>query len=87
MFHFVLNDCVAKDNRIPPLGFEPATAGDPSGYEIGPVPAGIYPETTPGSGVLVNYDMVDYTLPVPVGTVGPLTATARWKATASRRRS
>jgi len=77
MFHFVLNDCVAKDNRIPPLGFEPATAGDPNGYEIGPVPAGIYPETTPGSGILVNYDMVDYTLPVPVGTVGPLTATAR----------
>lgn len=77
MFHFVLNDCVAKDNRIPPLGFEPATVGDPNGYEIGPVPAGIYPETTPGSGILVNYDTVDYTLPVPVGTVGPLTANAR----------
>src|SRR5690606_16121536 len=24
MFHFVLNDCIAKDNRIPPLGFKPA---------------------------------------------------------------
>lgn len=77
MFHFVLNDCIAKDNRIPPLGFKPATGADPNGYEVGPVPAGIYPETSPGSGELVNYDTVDYTLPVPVGTVGPLTATAR----------
>lgn len=77
MFHFVLNDCIAKDNRIPPLGFKPATVADPNAYEVGPVPAGLYPETTPGSGVLVNYDTVDYTIAVPVGTVGPLTATAR----------
>jgi hypothetical protein len=75
MFHFVLNDCIAKDNRIPPLGFKPATGADPNGYEVGPVPAGIYPEAAPGT--LVNYDTVDYTLPVPVGTVGPLTASAR----------
>ncbi len=77
MFHFVLNDCVAKDNRIPPAGFKPATAADPNGYEVGPVPAGIYPETAPGSGILVNFDNVDYTVAVPVGTPGPLTATAR----------
>jgi hypothetical protein len=76
MFHFVLNDCIAKDNRIPPLGFKPATAGDPNGYELRPVGA-TYPETTPGSGMLVNYDTASYTLSVPVGTLGPLTATAR----------
>jgi hypothetical protein len=77
MFHFVLNDCVAKDNRIPPAGFKPSTIEDPNGYEVAPVPAGIYPETMPGSGILVNYDTVDYAVPVPVGTLGPLTATAR----------
>lgn len=76
MFHFVLNDCIAKDNRIPPLGFTPATTDDPNGYEMRPVGV-TYPETSPGSGILVNYDTVDYSLSVPVGTVGPLTATAR----------
>jgi hypothetical protein len=76
MFHFVLNDCIAKDNRIPPLGFKPATTADPNGYELRPVGA-TYPETSPGSGILVNYDTANYALTVPVGTVGPLTATAR----------
>jgi hypothetical protein len=76
MFHFVLNDCVAMDTRIPPLGFTPATVADPNGYDVRPV--GItYPETSPGSGVLVNFDNVQYFLSVPAGTVGPLTATAR----------
>ena len=76
MFHFVLNNCIGKDSRIPPLGFTPATADDPNGYDVRPV--GItYPETTPGSGVLVNYDSASYSVSVPAGTVGPLTATAR----------
>lgn len=77
MFHFVLSDCIAKDSRIPPLGFTPATASDPNGYDLRPVGAIAYPETSPGSGVLVNYDVAPYTLSVPAGTVGPLTATAR----------
>jgi hypothetical protein len=76
MFHFVLNDCIAKDNRIPPLGFRPATAADPDGYELQPVGA-TYPETSPGSGELVNFDAVTYVIPVPDGTAEPLTATAR----------
>jgi hypothetical protein len=76
MFHFALNDCVAKDNRIPPLGFRPATAADPNGYDTRPVGA-TYAQTAPGSGILVNYDTVDYAVPVPAGTPGPLTATAR----------
>ena len=77
IFHFALSDCIAKDNRIPPLGFTPVTATDPNGYLVGPVPAGIYPETAPGSGVLVNYDTPDYDVTVPAGTPLPLTATAR----------
>lgn len=76
MFHFVLSDCIAKDNRIPPLGFRPATASDPNGYELRPVGA-TYPETSPGSGILVNYDHATYTLDVPSGTPLPLSATAR----------
>ena len=77
MFHFVASDCVGKDTRIPPLGFRPATADDPNGYALRPVPVGYYPETTPGSGTLVNYDVASYTVPVPGSAVGPLTATAR----------
>lgn len=84
MFHFVLNDCIAKDNRIPPLGFKPVTAADPQGYEVRPV--GItYPETAPGSGVLVNFDQVSYSFAVPAGTATPLGVTARlYYQTASR---
>lgn len=76
MFHFTLNDCIALDSRIPPLGFTPATAADPNGYDLRPVGA-TYPETSPGSGILVNYDVAPYNLSIPAGTVGPLTATAR----------
>ncbi len=74
-FHFVLNNCVAKDTRIPPFGFHPATADDPNGYEVRPVGAS-YPETFPGSGVLVNTDIAQYTFAVPPGTNGTLTASA-----------
>ena len=45
IFHFVLNNCIKQDNRIPPLGF---TGG--SSIEMRPV-AYTYPETSPGSGV------------------------------------
>lgn len=76
MFHFVLNDCIAKDNRIPPLGFRPATIDDPNGYSLRPVGA-TYPETSAGSGVLVNYDTAPYAITVPAGTIGPLTVSAR----------
>ena len=50
-FPSVLNNCVAKDNRIPPRGFRPATSGDPNGEDLRPVGYS-YPETSPGSGVL-----------------------------------
>jgi hypothetical protein len=66
-FHFVLNDCIAKDNRIPPLGFHPATVADPNGFDLRPVGT-TYPETFPGSGELVNRDTVAYTITLPAGS-------------------
>ncbi len=75
LFHFTLNDCVALDNRIPPLGFD--AAGD---IEIAPVNH-VFPEAFPGSGILVNYDDTDYSIPIPAGIDGPvqLTATLRYQ--------
>ncbi len=70
-FHFVLNNCYAVDNRIPPLGF---TGG--GNIEIQPV-GYTYPETFPGSGVLVNYDLTDYQIPLPAEVALPITLEAR----------
>lgn len=70
MFHFVLNNCIAKDNRIPPLGF---TGG--SNLEIRPV-GQTYPPAAPGSQALANYDVVSYSVPLPAGYSGPVTVTA-----------
>jgi hypothetical protein len=77
-FHFVLNDCIRKDNRIPPLGFRPVSAGDPNGDELRPVGYS-YPETSPGSGSLVNYDTTDYTFALPAGTDRPIRVDAELK--------
>jgi len=75
-FHFVLSDCIAKDTRIPPLGFRPATPADPNGFDLRPV--GItYPETFPGSGELVNRDEIAYTIALPAGTSASLSIEAR----------
>jgi hypothetical protein len=70
LFHLALDNCVARDDRIPPLGF--SGGGD---LEIRPVNY-VYPETAPGSGVLVNYDITSYAIPVPAGAVSPITVTA-----------
>jgi len=69
-FHFVLDDCIALDNRIPPLGFTGGTDLEtrPVGYT--------YPETAPGSGILVNYDDTSYAVPIPVDALSPLTVRA-----------
>lgn len=69
-FHFALNNCIAKDNRIPPLGFTGKDALD-----VRPVGA-TYAETAPGSGRLVNYDLASYAIAVPPGTPLPITVTA-----------
>lgn len=76
VFHFVLNNCIAKDNRIPPLGFRPKRDGDPNGDELRPVGYS-YPEVSPGSGELVNYDTTDYTFVIPAGTSANLSAQVR----------
>ena len=67
-FHFVLNNCIAKDNRIPPLGF----AGG-SNPETMPV-AYAYPPI--GAARLVNYDDVAYGFSVPAATPLPLSVSA-----------
>ena len=71
IFHFVLNNCIAIDNRIPPLGFTGAAdlETQPVGYS--------YPETSPGSGILVNYDVTRYDIPVPDDAPDPITVEAR----------
>ena len=70
LFHAVMNDCIALDNRIPPLGFR-------GGADLELRPVGhSYPETFPGSGTLVNYDRTAYTIPIPPGAVSPITVTA-----------
>jgi len=74
-FHFVLNNCIAKDSRIPPLGFRAKAPDDPLGDEVAPV-GQVYPETSPGSGVLVNRDRVDYHFGVPATAQLPLSTQA-----------
>ncbi|MBL8244143.1 MAG: hypothetical protein JNL89_08135 [Rhodanobacteraceae bacterium] len=68
LFHFVLNNCVAKDNRIPPQGFRGG-----SSLELRPV-GYTYPEVSPG--VLQHWDDTSYSVPVPLGTALPLTVSA-----------
>lgn len=78
-FHFVLNNCIAKDNRIPPLGF----AG---GANLETQPVGqAYPPTSANDARLVNYDDVAYSFSVPAATPLPLSVSATlYYQTASR---
>jgi hypothetical protein len=73
LFNMALNNCIVKDNRIPPLGFRGG-----SDVELRPVGYS-YPETAPGSGVLVNFDVTNYVIPVAAGAVRPLSVTATLK--------
>jgi hypothetical protein len=70
LFHFVLNDCIALDNRIPPEGFTGMSDLEtrPVGYT--------YPETSPGSGILVNFDVTEYVVTIPASAGGELTVEA-----------
>lgn len=77
-FHFILNDCIVKDNRIPPLGF---VAGDVATSPVGHT----YPPADTSGLRLINRDVVHYSVSVPKGTALPLTATATlYYQTASR---
>lgn len=73
IFHFVRNNCIKLDNRIPPKGFMGMNDEEtkPRGYS--------YPETFNGSGVLVNYDITTYSIPIPPQTIPPVTVTATLK--------
>lgn len=73
IFHFVLNNCVAKDNRIPPLGFTGRNDPEVTSYAYS------YPETAPGSGISVNHDTTSYAVPLPSGVAWPVTVDARLK--------
>jgi len=66
LFHFALNNCVVLDNRIPPAGFTGM-----NDIETRPVNY-TYPETAPGSGILVNFDDTSYTVPIPASVGGDL---------------
>ncbi|MDW8480065.1 MAG: hypothetical protein RML12_10110 [Xanthomonadales bacterium] len=69
LFHFALNNCIVKDNRIPPRGF--TGGGDP---ELRPV-AATFPEVSPG--VLAHWDDTEYLVSVPGGAQPPLTIEVR----------
>lgn len=56
MFHFVLNDCVVKDNRIPPKGFVPDEETESVAYT--------YPEDPDRPGRVVHWDRTPYAIPV-----------------------
>ncbi len=76
LFHFALNDCIAKDDRIPPLGF--SGAADP---QTQPVDLA-YPAS---GGRTVNYDEAPYRFVVPAATALPLAVSATlYYQTASR---
>jgi len=62
-FHFVLNDSIYKDNRIPPMGFTNAAFDDFGARPVDPDQPGIrYPDGQ-------NWDVADYGLPPGTQTV------------------
>ncbi|GJM09136.1 MAG: cytochrome c [Lysobacteraceae bacterium] len=65
-FHLVLNNCIAKDNRIPPYGFR-------GGGNVEVAPVGYNYPTVPGqSDRLVHWDDTDYGFTIPAATVTPI---------------
>jgi hypothetical protein len=68
-FHFVLNDCIAKDNRIPPAGFRGAADPETAAYGYTYASAGV------GPGISSHHDATQYSIPVPAGTPMPLQVT------------
>jgi hypothetical protein len=78
-FHFVRNDCVRKDNRIPPLGFRAA-----NDIELKPVGTS-FPLTAPGSGQSVNYDLATYSIALPANARRPISVTATLRAQVASR--
>lgn len=73
VFHFALNNCIAKDNRIPPLGFRGG-----NDIEIRPI-AITYPIRPNHPQQLVNFDETTYDFAIPNGTPLPISITATLK--------
>lgn len=74
-FHFVLQDGVIEDTRIPPRGFVPDDETIPVGRD--------YPMQP--DGTLAHWDEAPYRIAIPRGARGPLTIRATlWYQTASR---
>jgi hypothetical protein len=72
-FHFAKNNCILKDNRIPPLGFT-------GGSDIEIKPRGVvYPARLGFPNQSVNFDETQYVFPIPKGAVLPLNITATLK--------
>lgn len=57
-FHFVLNNCIAKDNRIPPLGFTGASDPEMAAYDYS------YPSVPGAPGRTSNRDVTHYAVPL-----------------------
>jgi hypothetical protein len=64
MFHFVLNDCIKSDNRIPPKGFTPDDETEVVAYT--------YPENPDLPGTLAHWDDTSYDIPVPADASAPI---------------
>ncbi len=78
-FHFVLQNELLQDNRIPPRGFVAAADTRPVGRD--------YPSVGERSGALMlaHWDVAPYRFEVPAETVGPLwVAATLWYQTTSR---
>jgi hypothetical protein len=74
-FHFVLQDEILQDNRIPPRGFLPAHDTRPVGRDYPILP----------DGTLAWWDDAPYSVPLPADLRGSLTVTATlWYQTTSR---
>ena len=72
-FHFILNNMIVKDNRIPPKGHVPVTGpGGTDSYDPTAAPwptGGLYPPNQ-------HWDDTPYTISVPPGTARPIKVTA-----------
>ncbi len=71
LFHFALNNCILKDNRIPPLGFS-------GGTDIELMPRAANYPIDPSTGRMANYDVTRYTIDT-TGATLPITFTATLK--------
>lgn len=79
-FHFVLQDELLQDNRIPPRGFVPAPDTKPVGRQYPALadPAG-------GPARLAHWDVAPYSVSIPAGATGELEVSATlWYQTTSR---